>query len=98
MLRNKAFTALNIAGLASGLACFILIGLYVTHELSYDRYNEKAGRIYQVNSSIRFWRYRSKPRGSQRSHGAALKNDYPTVEEYVRFYNSQGSKLIKKRQ
>jgi len=54
MLRNKAFTALNIAGLASGLACFILIGLYVTHELSYDRYNEKAGRIYQVNSSIRF--------------------------------------------
>ena len=38
-LRNKAFTFLNILGLAIGMACFIIIMLWVKAELSYDKYN-----------------------------------------------------------
>lgn len=96
MKRNKSFTAINVIGLASGLACFILIALYVTNEFSYDRYNDKADRIYRINSTIKFGSSELKLAVTSDPMGATLKKDYPQVEEYVRFYNSNGSKLIKK--
>ena len=52
--KNKAFSAINIMGLASGLAVCLLIVLYVVDELSYDKYNEKADRIYRVDADIYF--------------------------------------------
>jgi putative ABC transport system permease protein len=52
LLKNKTFSLINIIGLASGLACFIMIALYVTDELSYDRFNEKANHIYRINTDI----------------------------------------------
>ena len=54
LVKNKTFSFINIIGLASGLACFILIALYVADELSYDCFNEKADRIYRINSDIVF--------------------------------------------
>ena len=47
-LSNKGFALLNIVGLALGIACSVLIILYVYDELSYDNYHEKADRIYLV--------------------------------------------------
>jgi len=46
--RNKAYAALNILGLAAGMAVFILIMLFVRTELSFDRYHENAKNIYRV--------------------------------------------------
>lgn len=46
--RQKGFTAINIAGLSIGLACCLLIGLYVYHESTYDRFHERAGAIYRL--------------------------------------------------
>jgi putative ABC transport system permease protein len=46
--RSKVYSALNILGLAVGMAVFILIMLYVRYELSYDRYHENARNIYRV--------------------------------------------------
>jgi putative ABC transport system permease protein len=46
--RNKGYAFINVAGLAVGLACFILILLFVQHEISYDRFHEKADRIHRV--------------------------------------------------
>ncbi len=48
LLRNKAFTAINIFGLATGIATCLIIMLYVQNELSYDRFNKKADRIVRV--------------------------------------------------
>lgn len=50
MKRHKGYSLINISGLALGMACCILILLYVTDELSYDNYHEKADRIYRVNA------------------------------------------------
>ena len=96
LVKNKTFSFINIIGLASGLACFILIALYVTDELSYDRFNEKADRIYRINSDIVFGGNKLHLAVASDPMGAALKKDYPQVEEFVRFFNSSGSKLIKK--
>ena len=46
--KHKSFSLINSAGLAVGMACFILIMLYVQFELSFDRYHEKADRIYRI--------------------------------------------------
>lgn len=46
--RNKVYSFINMAGLAVGMACFILISLFIGYQLSYDRYHENAGRIYRV--------------------------------------------------
>ena len=48
--RHKGYSLINISGLAIGMACCILILLYVTDELSYDNFHEKAERIYRVNA------------------------------------------------
>ncbi len=50
--KNKLFSLINIIGLAVGVACCILIFLYVQNELSYDTFNDKADRIYRVTSHI----------------------------------------------
>lgn len=48
MLKHKFFSAINILGMTIGITACLLIVLYVTDELSYDRFHAKADRIYQV--------------------------------------------------
>jgi putative ABC transport system permease protein len=49
LAKQKLYTVINVIGLAVGLACFILIGLFVRHETSYDRQFANADRIYRVS-------------------------------------------------
>ena len=46
--RNKVYSFINMAGLAVGIASFVLISLFIRYHLSYDRYNENASRIYRI--------------------------------------------------
>jgi len=94
--KNKGYSAINIIGLAAGLATCLLILLYVWDELSYDKFNEKADRIYRVDSDIKFGGTDMKLCVSSDPMGATLKRDYPQVEQFTRIYASEGSKLIKK--
>ena len=48
LIRNKLYTALNVAGLTFGLSCFLLIGLYLFDELTFDTQHSKAETIYRV--------------------------------------------------
>ncbi len=52
--RFNGFVLLNISGLALGLASVIFIAIWVSHELSYDRFFKNADRIYRVESLINF--------------------------------------------
>ncbi|WP_460971581.1 ABC transporter permease [Spirosoma migulaei] len=52
LLANKAFSIINILGLAIGLASFMLIAVFVYNELSYDKYPSDANHIYRVNISV----------------------------------------------
>jgi putative ABC transport system permease protein len=93
--KNKGFSAINILGLAIGLACFLLIALYVADELSYDRFHEKANRIYRVHSEIKFGGNELNLAVCSDPMGAVLKKDYPQVEEFTRLYK-RGSWLFRK--
>ncbi len=48
LLKNKWFSVINIAGLAVGMACFILILAYVQFEFSFDRFHEKSDRVFRI--------------------------------------------------
>lgn len=94
--KNKGFTFINIAGLAIGLSCFILIALYVTNELDYDRFYPNAERIYRVDADIKFGGNLLNLTVSSDPMGPTLKKDYPQVEDYTRIYASEGSKIVRK--
>ena len=95
LLKNKGFSAINIFGLAVGIACCLLITLYVTDELSFDRFHEKADRIYRTNLDVKFGGSEQSVATTADLLGPTLKKDYPQVENYARIYDS-GSFLIKK--
>jgi len=83
--RNKMYSALNIVGLAIGLACCILILLYVHDELSYDRFHENADSIYRVVPTIATSERTMYMAVNAHVQGPMLKDEFPEVLEYVRF-------------
>ncbi len=93
--KNKGFSAINIFGLAIGIATCLLITLYVWDELNYDKYNVNADRIYRVDGDIEFGGNHFILAASPDPLGATLKKDFPQVEQYVRFRN-HGGFLVKK--
>jgi putative ABC transport system permease protein len=94
--KNKGYSAINVIGLAVGLATCLLILLYVWDELSFDKFHAKADRIYRVNSDIKFGGSDLILSVSSDPMGATLKKDNPQVEQYTRIYASSGAKLLKK--
>jgi predicted permease len=86
-LRHKGYTFINIAGLAIGIACCILIMLWVQDELSYDRFHENANDLYVATFS----------NGSTVTPTALsdyLKSEYPEIIHTSR-YSGQGRNLLK---
>ncbi|MES2109124.1 MAG: ABC transporter permease [Bacteroidota bacterium] len=93
--KNKGFTALNIIGLAAGLGVCLLIVLYVTDELSYDRYNVNADRIYRIDNDLYFNNTQYNAATTSKFFGPTLVASYPKIEQMVRFRNP-GSQLVRK--
>src|SRR6516165_11595724 len=48
LYRERLYAAINVAGLSLGIACCLILGLYLRSELTYDRYNEHASQIYRL--------------------------------------------------
>lgn len=83
--RQPAYTVLNIAGLTLGIAAALLILLFITEESRFDTYHEKADRIFRVSSDITEPDNAFKWAVTQTPLAMQLKEDYPEVEQYVRF-------------
>ena len=92
LTKHKAFSAINIIGVAVGLACFLLITLYITDELAYDRYNERADRVYRVTRTFlssdgvpSLYLAQAAP-----PFGPLIKQAFPEAEEVVRTLDTGG--------
>jgi len=84
-LRQKLFSFINLLGLAVGMACCILIISYVHFELSYDKFHDKADRIYRLTMDGNL---SNRPFNLATSNGAiapSLRDTLPEVEDVVRF-------------
>ncbi len=95
LVKNKFYTSINIFGLAVGIATCLLILLYVSDELSFDRYNTQAQRIYRVNNEIKFGDNNIDLAVAPALMGATMVKELPEVEQYTRI-QWHGGLLIKK--
>jgi putative ABC transport system permease protein len=84
LTKNKGFTAINVLGLSVGLATCLLIVFYVVDELSYDKYNTKADRIYRITEVARLNGNEASYAGSEKPMMDALKS-FPQIEKMARF-------------
>src|SRR5687767_12668107 len=89
IFRNKLTAFINIAGLALAMACAILIYLFISDEISYEKYHSKADRMYRITRSFH------SPEGEVNLHlanvappiGPLLKNDFGEIETLARTLN-----------
>ena len=88
--RNKAFSSINIFGLAAGLATCLLILLYISDELSYDSQHKDGNRIYRlVYSTVQgIWSSQPAP------VAPAMKQDFPEVEDVTRLLKFPGMEKV----
>lgn len=82
--KNKLYTIVNITGLAIGAACCLLIGVYIRHELSFDRFHAKAERITRVTWEYNFGDAVSKTALTGTKVGPQLQRTFPEVQAYTR--------------
>jgi putative ABC transport system permease protein len=90
IIKDKAYSILNITGLAIGLASSILILLWVQNELSYDKFHKNAGQIYRINNDFGD----SKTAASSAGMPAGLKAEMPVIKNTVRLQPAYPSVLF----
>lgn len=93
-LKSKGYSTINILGLAIAMTAFMLIVLYVRHELSFDRFNVNADRIYRVNNEIKFGDNHINVAAAGASFASTAKADFPQIEATTRMH-WHGSLLVK---
>lgn len=86
LARQKVYAAVTIGGLAVGVAACALLGLYVRHELSYDRFHEGAERIYRVVVKMRSQEMELSAPVAPSAMAAAIREQIPEVEAVGRLW------------
>jgi putative ABC transport system permease protein len=94
LVRNKTFSAINIFGLAIGIATCLIIMLFVNNELGYDRYNKKANRMVRVYFQGNVQGEKMKESNVMPPVAQTLKRDFPEVEEATRLRDYGTPKLV----
>ena len=93
-LRQKVYSLINITGLAIGLACFILIFLYIRDEMSYDRFHSKSDRTYRVIEHFESEGIGEHSASQPFPTGPTLVNDFGRqIVHQVRLFNFQSPSL-----
>jgi putative ABC transport system permease protein len=95
--RQKIYSFINIAGFAIGMACCLLIFLYVRHELSYDRYHKDVERVCRIVLDSRTQTANRVFVPVSPMIAPTLKSDYPQVEYAARAFTFTGSRLVRKK-
>ena len=89
LIRQKAYALINILGLAIGIACSILIVLFVIHESSYDSFHEEAGQIRQVWVTGKFEASEFQSANTAAPSGPVFLDEIPEVINYTRVDRSE---------
>src|SRR5215210_5792989 len=89
LLNNKVFSAINIFGLAVGLACCILMFLFIQHELSYDKFHSNSKNLYRVTSVAEGTNGKTDLAVTPSPWAPLMKKDYPEIKEFVRLLKDE---------
>jgi putative ABC transport system permease protein len=92
--KDRLFTFINVSGLAIGIACLLLVALFVREEYTYDTYHKKSERIYRLvvdfinEGNVTHWAR------SSAAIGHFLRGHYPEIEEVLRIRKNPGTDLL----
>lgn len=82
--KNTVFSLINVIGLTAGLACCMMITLYIIHETSYDGYHANAGSIYQLETIFIKQGQRETSPNTPAPMAMAMQRDFPEVANATR--------------
>jgi putative ABC transport system permease protein len=85
LLKDKAYSFINILGLTIGISCSLFLLMYIMDELSYDRYHVNAKNVYRIVSNIKEPDNAFTWAVAQRPLAVELRDNYPEVKNAVRF-------------
>jgi len=87
--REKLYAAINIAGLSLGIACCLILGLFLRSELTYDRYNVNRDHLYRIVNEFTNNGSTDRLASTSRMLGPMLAAEFPQiVKGYVRFQSN----------
>ena len=92
--KNRSYTFINLLGLTVGIACCLLILIYVQDEGSYDKWHENGDRIYRMALERKYPGRSRHYAIIPQSYGAAIKDEFPDVEDYCRLFYFQGANMV----
>lgn len=82
--KDRAYSAINIAGLTIGIACCLILGLYLYNALNYDAYHEKQARLYRVVNELNMNGKTDFAAATSRQLGPLLEEQFPEIEDSLR--------------
>ena len=91
--RQRAYVIINILGLSIGIACSLLIALFVLNEASYDKFNVKKDRIFRIILNGKIGGQEITGAYTPSVMGPTLPNEFPEVEDYLRM-NAIGPSVV----
>src|SRR4030095_8241439 len=86
--KNKLYSFINVTGLSVGITCCVLIFLYVQNELSYDRYNKNADRIYRLTEILHLPKEDNARAVTSPPMAPFIQANIPEIEKAVRINSS----------
>lgn len=92
--KHKGYSFINITGLAAGMACCLLITIWVLDELSYDRFHENFQHLYRVEENQNYSGREYHVNVTPYPLAPVLKDEVPEIEEATRYVGA-GGKLLK---
>src|SRR5687768_4037631 len=90
LIRSIGFSFINIFGLATGMTACVLIMLYVTDEMSYDKHHKDGHQLYRIASEVKDEKWVAAPAPM----AEALKKDFPEVEQSARLLRFPGAEKM----
>jgi putative ABC transport system permease protein len=87
--KSKVFSAINVLGLAAGLACCLLMFLFIQHELSFDKFHARAKNIYRITSVPQTGEEKRELAVTPAPWGPLMQKDYPEIKVFVRLLKDQ---------
>ncbi len=84
LIRHKSFSIINILGLAVGITCFILIGLWLNDEMSFDKFNENYSQIYRVGTDSKMGDQEGTGTSTAHPLASTLMAEIPEIEKAAR--------------
>jgi len=93
--KQKGYVAINIFGLSVGIACSLIIALFIFHQTSYDEYNELKDRIFRLTLDGKIGEQEVNASYSAAVIGPTMATDFPEVEKFCR-WNSWGETIVKR--